>query len=1759
MRGGQFLFPLYVEPEDAAAADAPESLHPVTSNPVAGDEPFNPQRLATLIRSSTTNAFGPLAETTEIAADVLNSLPRWAQAVVQTGCFNAAGTMSSPRSRLKRISEQRRESDSRRPRKKRSLNSGVGRDGLTDEESSELHVGLYELSVELGENPEMEDDEELPMVFTQAETTADSIEKYAELLERLVELAVDRQQAIDLEPNDADVFQPEEVKILRQSLKAMTKNNWINKLEPELLISLMRTFDTQVRQGLAVDVLGAELSPKKAKGEAQIDEQLVQKLLASLDVAVCELIVMATPQIDRRILSEETIENCFQLLHHTIRCLLLPCIDTSFVTTASAPVAKENDGRQSTGRKSRGSTRVNLRANKYARRAVERVSHVACEFMDQLATLVLSVKLADRWILRLSSSMVELFALDHSSFATSLQQSALGILRGIFFQYKPHRESLLGDIVEIMVKLPTTKRTLRTVKLLNSNDTVQRISTLVVSIIQSCAAAAGNRGAMETEMDVHQDVTEVSSTSDTVAEEKSQHRGDVVRTTLDDARNSARSFMRMLLKACWKKTEERDNRVVLDNFTEDLLLMFVRPEWAGAEDLLEVLSSSLASILHANIAADVKNPDSHRSLAALNLVGKICASIKRYQREVGRNAVKDDSGSIAIIEEHTNKLRAVLDSKGKRSKGALLNSCDKLFDEITLKHIVVMHLQRQKFGHDDSKKVLILKFISESEAHRSGADSAFVQRERNLWESLWGASKGGVNSTFKVAPPTIELALKSSLQLAVKRGFCGLFDKLLAHIMALLSKGMPSLRARVMKCLRVIVDVDPMLMAEAGVQLAVERCCSDEKPSVREAAVNLIGTYVLLQPLLFDKYFDVLAERMRDKGIKVRTSVCRIFKIAISMQDPSGKTITEKELRRKSACMRCLVERVGHAAEDQAVKNFIIDTFQEVWFGSELTSSRLSHPFGVFGDENALPPGWTAAPARIHEKDDATTEESAKFVSEDGSVANSVEEAWSSYRTPTVTPSTLVKSNDSKLDTSSEVVATIVEVIHGVPNLGWFAELLKRLLGERNRKMGAHSTKDRYSQVAIAEDRSGTIVDRLVECLMGLQEGKLLKGVSIEQAHEQFVACMTALSAFCEAKPQLLARHLETIRVYLKEKDLKIQSLSVSMIKNILGVKRVPQTFATRLENDLRLLVLSSSPSVVGPSIQCLATLSTATKKVPVLLLGLLEKFLFYIHKYKQRTSLTDLSDQDNVVLQRALFVAGKIAGSTDIDNCPALAKEAKVVTIGTITESLYELYAQFARMPGNDTCAAKAVQGMGFLFPIRPRLFLRAQQDGLLNYLLTANTRKAKLQCLVSMKELLLSEEQRLDKGVATRTMNQSKSKEQQVQGDQEADASLIGNVMQADLGNILQLSLQKVPQIRKEAIACIDALLTQGLANPFPCIPNVVALETDRVPDVRDAAFSLLLALYGRFRTQFHTQLVKGVQASYSFQLSVYGDATALGIDENEKAYCLFGRLYANCVSSAKSHGFLRALMNQFTDQGSVLQPLKSKPLATNSKTFTTSLKYLCYLAQIISTLPYEVEDEPLYIIYSINRYVSLRLGPVLDDLKKSFAEAGVPQILLDDDEADPSRIKIDEYRLRPVADSMLTSQANNARISFAIALMLRLKFTLKRNYKLDNEKCATYKPSSTNAPEEAKERSPKKLLLPSVDDLCQTDDPIQMNWNLLMVAWYAAREDQKQLDIDMEANQKPKAAPKRRRRSIKDSSSKKPKLQENASEDEYVEGFD
>ncbi|RLN82074.1 hypothetical protein BBO99_00003169 [Phytophthora kernoviae] len=305
----------------------------------------------------------------------------------------------------------------------------------------------------------------------------------------------------------------------------------------------------------------------------------------------------------------------------------------------------------------------------------------------------------------------------------------------------------------------------------------------------------------------------------------------------------------------------------------------------------------------------------------------------------------------------------------------------------------------------------------------------------------------------------------------------------------------------------------------------------------------------------------------------------------------------------------------------------------------------------------------------------------------------------------------------------------------------------------------------------------------------------------------------------------------------------------------------------------------------------------------------MLERFFLCLQKYKERKSLDNLSHDENSGLQRALFAAGHIAGATDFDNYKDMPNEAKILEIGSITSSLYEVYAKFVRIPGNASCAAKAVQ-------------------------------------------------------------------------------------------------------------------------------------------------------------------------------------------------------------------------------------------------------------AHLISALPYDVEDEPLYIIYLINRHVSLHLSPVLDALKKIFAEAGLAPELMNDEDYNLAKVTIDEYYpLASLTGAQLAGLQDFGHSAFALALALRLKFALKTMYGLDNGKCATYQPSGQGndtdySVEVAHLSDKRKLLLPSVDDVCQSKDPVQVSWNLFMLAWRAARKDQKQLDFEEFATAK--APPKRRRRSRKVVARQHVAENDGDEEDEYVEGF-
>ena len=96
------------------------------------------------------------------------------------------------------------------------------------------------------------------------------------------------------------------------------------------------------------------------------------------------------------------------------------------------------------------------------------------------------------------------------------------------------------------------------------------------------------------------------------------------------------------------------------------------------------------------------------------------------------------------------------------------------------------------------------------------------------------------------------------------------FPRLLGVLLKLMGDKMPSLRKLSLKAFLQVVNVDPALMRQPSVRKEVSRCFHDEAISVREAAVGLVGDYVLQLPNIALAFHSSLLERLLDKGISVR-------------------------------------------------------------------------------------------------------------------------------------------------------------------------------------------------------------------------------------------------------------------------------------------------------------------------------------------------------------------------------------------------------------------------------------------------------------------------------------------------------------------------------------------------------------------------------------------------------------------------------------------------------------------------------------------------------------------------------------------------------------------------------------------------------------------------------------------------------------------------------------------------------------------------
>jgi len=581
----------------------------------------------------------------------------------------------------------------------------------------------------------------------------------------------------------------------------------------------------------------------------------------------------------------------------------------------------------------------------------------------------------------------------------------------------------------------------------------------------------------------------------------------------------------------------------------------------------------------------------------------------------------------------------------------------------------------------------------------------------------------------------------------------------------------------------------------------------------------------------------------------------------------------------------------------------------------------------------------------------------------------------------------------------------------------WFVDLAKNLL-----RQGPNESK-----------RIHSICVSLVSCVVE----RLLAGdeLTAQEQAKKLPSTLHTLHLLCQASPDLLIPHITTLQPYMKltnpnDPNEQITAKNVIQIVEIVAplIEHPDPLFLPSVEQDLKTLICkisltqSCSWSALAVAVKCLSTLVQRLTNNHQLMLSIVDLFCKYLFncrsmcKYKK-----ELTDSRVAHASRALYCLGHICR-----HYTGTANSSK----DPILDSTFDLFTEYAQSISS-YLQLKAIQALGSVYMRVPQLMLKPHAQDIIRNGLASESEEIRLQTLCNISEFLASEEQ---KTVAMASKSQKSSSKPGKLDETDLNESLdvsshklfiemdkndsgVSNaIAQLFLDPILELCLDCQRSVRLAALGTLEHIQHQGLVHPMQCVRYLIALETDRISFIADRAHGLLIKINQKYPNFLHNRLGEGIKLSYMFQKKTWNSCSVL----DHRA--MLAPLYT--LFSEK-----RTTRNLFIN--ALFQLLN---LSTSIDT-----DFFQYLAELILSLPYTYINEVLLIIYHINRIISLMGENTLSALCKFFKNA----------------------KARATSEGMAFPK-DKLEISSSVMVLLILKHSLKRMYKITDSRCKAFTPT-------------------------------------------------------------------------------------------------
>ncbi|KAG8907886.1 Sister chromatid cohesion protein 2 [Tulasnella sp. 403] len=540
-----------------------------------------------------------------------------------------------------------------------------------------------------------------------------------------------------------------------------------------------------------------------------------------------------------------------------------------------------------------------------------------------------------------------------------LRLSALSLIRSIFAYYPEQRSWIVEEILSSLIQLPDLKQKSGQYKLRDGHS-IHTISALLLQLVQTSAhdvRMEGQRLAKARLMASQGNGFATSERTDALLSDKDREELAMYTTALDSPNAAAKSIIGFLTTRSGKgkitkSTKEADYRAIFDNLLQDLLTVLYRPEWPAASVLLAIATKYLVSALDdvktAAAAAAETNGAKSIALDHLGIIGAKLRSCVLKQRQLNDGEEPLISLDEVLAKTDTQQLERLITAHGDVANHLIKRSSeDPAYDS-------ARELTSAMWGQD------LARVLGRCDSILSKMQDAVESNgeSRRLWTlavkikstmyDVWKDSPGDVFDVGTEAEITRLDAV--SEELGGLQRLTQAYDTILNVILNSLGAPVVFMRTKGLRALGQIINADPSVLRRPNVRQAIEDHLHDQSPAVRDAAVELVGKYIVQSQELATDYYSIISDRIADTGLGVRKRIIKLLKM---MYETSGNDQT----RQVDICSK-LVSRMSD--DDDGVKDLAVKTLEELWFGDTTSASLSEGKAGARSTQEGMSNRWSA-------------------------------------------------------------------------------------------------------------------------------------------------------------------------------------------------------------------------------------------------------------------------------------------------------------------------------------------------------------------------------------------------------------------------------------------------------------------------------------------------------------------------------------------------------------------------------------------------------------------------------------------------------------------------------------------------------------------------------------------------------------------------------------------------------------------------------